>query len=72
MNVNTGNIKTLVKRDGPDNRPLFSPNGKKIAYLSFEDKKLSSQNTKLYIIDSNGKNAKNLTPDLDLSVSNVH
>lgn len=69
VNVNTGNITTLVKRDGPDNRPLISPNGKKIAYLSFEDKKLSSQNTQLYVMDSNGKNAKNLTPDLDRSVS---
>ncbi|MBU2972506.1 S9 family peptidase [Pseudoalteromonas sp. C2R02] len=72
VNVNTGNITTLVKRDGPDNRPLISPNGKKIAYLSFEDKKLSSQNTQLYVMDTNGKNAKNLTPDLDRSVSNVH
>jgi len=72
VNVNTGDIETLVKRDGPDNNPRISPNGKKIAYLSFEDKKLSSQNSQLYVMDSNGKNAKNLTPNLDRNVSNIH
>ena len=72
INVNTGNVTTLVKRDGPDNNPRMSPNGKKIAYLSFEDKKLSSQNSQLHVMDSDGNNIKNLTASLDRNVSNIH
>lgn len=72
VDVNTGDIVELVKRAGPDHSPLISPNGKKIAYLGFEDRKLSSQNSHLYVMDSDGKNAKNLTPFLDRGVGNVH
>ena len=71
VDVNSGEIIELVKRTGPDHSPSISPNGKKIAYLSFEDKKLSSQNAHLYVMDSDGKNAKDLTPSLDRNVGNV-
>jgi dipeptidyl aminopeptidase/acylaminoacyl peptidase len=71
VDVNTGNIVELVKRSGPDNTPRISPNGKKIAYFSFEDKKMSSQNTHLYVMDRDGKNAKDLTSSLDRGVSNA-
>ena len=40
--------------------------------MSFEDKKLSSQNARLFVMDSDGKNAKDLTPTLDRRVNNVH
>ena len=72
IDVNTGKISELVKRAGPDHTPKISPNNKKIAYLSFDDKRLSSQNNHLYVMDRDGNNAKNLTLSLGRGVSNVH
>jgi dipeptidyl aminopeptidase/acylaminoacyl peptidase len=71
IDINTGKVTELIKRAGPDHSPKLSPNGKKIAYLSFEDKKMSSQNNHLYVMDSDGKNVKDLTVSLDRSVSNI-
>jgi dipeptidyl aminopeptidase/acylaminoacyl peptidase len=71
IDINTSEIIELVKRSGPDHSPSISPNGKKIAYLSFEDEKLSSQNNHLYVMDSNGSNSKNLTLSLGRSVGNI-
>jgi dipeptidyl aminopeptidase/acylaminoacyl peptidase len=72
ININTGKITELVKRAGPDHTPKISPNSKKIAYLSFDDKKLSSQNNHLYVMDRDGSNTKNLTLSLGRGVSNVN
>ncbi len=71
IDIATGKIIELVQRPGPDRNPVLSPNGKKIAYLRFEDRKLSSQNSMLFVMDSDGKNAKNLTSELDRNVSNI-
>lgn len=71
FNINDGQVQSLTERPGPDTAPQISPNGKKIAYLRFEDKKLASQNLSLYVMDKDGSDPVNLTPDLDRPVSNV-
>jgi len=36
--IETGDVVALTDRNGPDGAPVVSPDGKKIAYLSYEDK----------------------------------
>ncbi|GAB3375109.1 S9 family peptidase [Lysobacter rhizosphaerae] len=61
-------IRTLTDRNGPDRSPVVSPDGKRIAYLGFDDRRLGYQNTLLYVMDSDGRNARVLTGSLDRSV----
>lgn len=69
MNVENGGITALTERDGPDYAPQVSPDGKRIAYLSYEDKKQTYQLRQLYVMDLDGNNKKLLSGDLDHSVS---
>lgn len=61
----------LTAMTGPENSPSISPNGKKIAFVGFEDNGKSNQITELYVMDVDGQNVKQLTPKLDRSVGNV-
>ena len=71
VSLKDGSIKALTSRSGPETQPLTSPKGNKIAYLSFEDNKMSSQNLDLYVMDKDGSNAVNLTPKLDRSIQDL-
>lgn len=72
ISINGGDPVQLTNRQGPDNSPRVSPDGKSIAYLGFDDQYLGFQITKLYVMNIDGSNAKCLTPDLDRSVNNIH
>ena len=71
--VNTQNGKTaaLTDRNGPDREPTISPNGKKIAYLSYKDQVQTYQVTDLYVMNTDGSGKKQLTASLDRSVYNI-
>ncbi len=71
LDLSDDSLVMLTDRKGPDTSPLLSPDGSKIAYLRFEDRELSSQNMHLYVMDSDGSNPVDLTPDLDRGVSNL-
>ena len=61
----------LTDRNGPDDAPVVSPDGKKIAYLGFEDKVRTYQLTKLHVMNADGSDKRELLPDLDRSVSGL-
>ena len=65
-------ITPLTQRDGPDYSPTVSPDGKYIAYLSFEDKRQAYQNRKLYLMHSDGTGKRLISATLDASVSSIH
>lgn len=71
ISIADGTVKNLTNRPGPDGQPVISPNGRKIAYARFDDRKLSSQNSRLFVMDVDGGNPRDLTPDLDRSISNI-
>src|ERR1035441_3659439 len=50
---------------GPWRGPVVPPDGKHIAYLGFDDKRLGYQATQLYVMDSDGSHSHSLTPNLD-------
>jgi dipeptidyl aminopeptidase/acylaminoacyl peptidase len=66
-----GAITQLTKRDGPDTAGRVSPDGKSIAYLSFEDKFMGYQNLELHVMNVDGSNPRSLTASLDRSVDNL-
>src|SRR6202453_4915571 len=58
-------IHALTDRRGPDSHPVVSPDGKRVAYLGFDDKRLGYQPTQLYVMDIDGSHSRSLTPTLD-------
>ncbi len=69
VDIATGKLTQLTKRDGPDNSPVVSPDGRYIAYLGFDDRLQGYQVTHLYVMDSDGANSRELTADLDRDVA---
>lgn len=68
IDVASGKLTTLTKRDGPDANPLGSPDGRRIAYLGFDDKKLGYHVTRLYVMNRDGGDSRVLTAKLDRDV----
>jgi acylaminoacyl-peptidase len=58
-------LHALTARRGPDHSPTVSADGKHIAYLGFDDKRLGYQATQLYVMDSDGSHSRSLTASLD-------
>ncbi|MBL8264747.1 alpha/beta hydrolase family protein [Steroidobacter sp.] len=71
ISVADGQITQLTKRDGPDSSARVSPDGKSIAYLSFDDKFKGYQNFELYVMNADGSNSRSLTASLDRSIDSV-
>src|SRR5271170_1133647 len=65
VDLSDESIHALTDRRGPDNQPVISPDGKHIAYLGFDDKRLGYQPTQLYVMDSDGSHSHSLTANLD-------
>jgi dipeptidyl aminopeptidase/acylaminoacyl peptidase len=71
VDVTTGALKTLTTRDGPDGAPRLSPDGSKIAWLGFDDKRRSYENSQLYVGDGAAANPRSLTGGLDRSIEDA-
>lgn len=69
--LNDGAMKKLTDRNGPDSAPTLSPDGTHIAYLGFDDDKRGYDNAHLYVMNTDGRNSRNLTPDFDRSIAAV-
>ncbi|MDP2714068.1 S9 family peptidase [Rheinheimera sp.] len=61
-------LTQLTDRDGPDAKPALSPDGKLIAFVGFDDRKLAHQANRLYVMNTDGGNIRNLTEDLDRAI----
>ena len=69
ISIDGGAPVALTTRDGPDNSPAVSPDGRHIAWVGFDDKHLGYQNTRLYVMNIDGSDKRMLTGSLDRSVS---
>ena len=72
IDLMTSKVTKLTDASGPESSPKMSPNGKKIAFVGFEDNGKSNQINQLYVMDTDGGNVKTLTPKLDRSVGDVN
>ena len=63
--VADGAVRALTSRNGPDNDPTVSPDGRLIAYLGFDDRYQGYQVTQLYVMNQDGTGSRSLTASLD-------
>ncbi len=70
VDLKTQELRQLTHRDGPDNSPVVSPDGRHIAYLGFDDRLQGYQVTHLYVMDADGKNPRAVTGGIDLDIEN--
>jgi dipeptidyl aminopeptidase/acylaminoacyl peptidase len=69
--LESGEIVALTDRDGPDTSPQISPDGKKIAYIGYEDKRQAYQVRKLHVMNADGSNQRSISDDLDRSITGL-
>ncbi len=71
VSVETGEVEALTDRDGPDHSPVVSPDGSRIAWISYEDKVQAHQVSVLHVMNADGSDKRALTADLDRSVGSL-
>ena len=71
VEVSSGDLTRLTDRDGPDTSPTISPDGSRIAYRGFDDRKLGYHNNNVYVMDVGDGTVRNLTADFDRSIADV-
>jgi len=71
IKVDGSNLKQLTNRRGPDYGGVFSPDGRKIAYLGYNDKVQTYQVNRLYLMNADGSNKKEIVTNLDRNISSL-
>ncbi len=71
VDVATGDMTQLTDRFGPDGSATFSPDGAKIAYIGYDDKKMGYHNANVYVLDVADGTSTELSTDFDRSISRV-
>ena len=71
LNVRTNQIKILTDRDGTDNEPTVSPDGKQIAYVGFDRNNDTYNVSKLYVMNADGSGKRVLTENFDRTPSGL-
>src|SRR5262249_28182372 len=66
----SGAVKKLTTRNGPDNGPAMSPDGKWIAYTGYDSTSDTWTDSKLYLMSSEGTGHKMIL-DIDRSPANL-
>lgn len=61
-------IRALTDRQGPDGSPALSPDGGRIAYTGFDDAHQGYQVSRLYVMDADGDNRREIETGLDRDV----
>ncbi|MEM9327268.1 MAG: S9 family peptidase, partial [Bacteroidota bacterium] len=71
VNIMNGKVQALTERQGPDASPAISPDGKTIAYLSYEDKVQTYQLSELRTMGIDGSKKRTIALELDRQVSAI-
>ena len=68
--VGGGPPLALTDRDGPDSEPAVSPDGRLVAYTGHDDRRVNSQDNRLYVMNADGSGKRALAAGLDRPLSN--
>ncbi|WP_237065661.1 S9 family peptidase [Microbulbifer guangxiensis] len=68
VGLDTLDVAVLTDRYGPDAAPQVSPDGKKIAYLGFDDQHRGYENTSLYVMELDSGESRKIETASDRSV----
>jgi len=69
VDIATQRITQVTRRVGPDFSPAVSPDGKRVAYLGFDDRYQGYQVTHLYVLDVAGGASRVVTANFDRDVA---
>ena len=69
IRVADGALRTLTSRQGPDQWPVLSPDGRHVAYLGYDDQRHGYENTRLQLMNRDGGEARVLSGALDRSMA---
>jgi dipeptidyl aminopeptidase/acylaminoacyl peptidase len=68
VDVASGEAAALTDRDGADGTPVLSPDGRRVAYLGFDDRKLAKHDARLHVLELASGRSRVVTGDLDREV----
>jgi dipeptidyl aminopeptidase/acylaminoacyl peptidase len=71
VDVQSGNVKQLTTRRGPHGNPVPSPDGKQIALVGHEWTDDTFFERKLYVMQADGSNLRQIAADLDRTPSEL-
>ena len=71
LDLSSGSVTPLTTRDGPDAAPEVSPDGRRIAYLGFDDTPKAFEQAHIYVMDAAGGPGRLVAPNLDRSVDEI-
>ena len=71
VNVNSGAIRQLTTRDGPDGGPVPSPDGRLVAYQGYDMSDDTYIENGLYVMNSDGSNPRRIAEELGRGLGNV-
>lgn len=71
VEIATSEILPLTDRKGPDHGPAISPDGKLIAYLGYPDNVQTYQVRRLYLMNLDGSDKREIETNLDRSISGL-
>ena len=69
VSLETGTLRQLTDRRGPDRSPAVSPDGSRVAYVGFDDRYQGYQVRRLHLVPLEGGEPQVLTEALDRDVS---
>ena len=72
LEIESGEIRQLTTRDGPDRMPAVSPDGRFVAYTGFDDRKQGYHLSRLYVLDRETGESKELLTGFDRDVKSPH
>jgi dipeptidyl aminopeptidase/acylaminoacyl peptidase len=71
VDVQSGDIRQLTNRKGPDGNPEPSPDGRLVAYTGFDSTDATWIDSKLYIMSADGSNKRAIATNMDRSPSGL-
>ncbi len=69
LDIESREITRLTSRDGPEGSPTLSPDGRRLAYVGFDDRRQGYQVSELYIANADGTNPHSITASFDRDIS---
>ena len=67
----SGDVRQITSAPGAEFSPTVSPDGKRIAYIKMDDKKLAYRNRHLHVMNMDGSGDKNLSAHIDNSLGDI-
>ena len=71
LDIASGAITALTDRNGPDYSPHYSPDGRRIAYLGFDDQQRAYQQSYLFVMNADGSGSRRVAPGLDRAIDSL-